>query len=127
MENQADAIDTVIAQFEANIAELERGLSSVSNCLLGAGFIVVIQDIAITYDIETDQATGESRAVNARPCMAPHMACRFSRRDAEQMAETTRNGNGATGKAVHVREAVETDLIEARRLLEMVKQLKAAQ
>lgn len=120
---QKEAFATIVKQFEENVVELERGLSSVSNVLLGEGYIVMIENIATTYSIE--ETNGERRAVNARPCGFPYMAMRFSRRDAEQVAANTQNGRGTKGRAVHVREATEAELIETRRLLQIIKDRQA--
>lgn len=90
-------------------SELERVRQSLSNTLLGEGHIVQCDAVYITYDVE--KRDGHYVAINPRSS-PPHLCRRFTQRDAEAIAATTKNGAGTVATAIHVADAVRAYLAD---------------
>lgn len=94
------ARESVLEDFRGSLAQLEAARAQLRNVLLEQGFVVVIGDLTVRFTVENGVASDPA------PC-PPHLATRFSRENAERIAAACGNGLGETGRAVHVREAIE--------------------
>lgn len=104
----------LINQTRASIAEYEQAGVRLANVLLGHGYIVVCQDVYLTFDIEPDGGV-----TNPRHCQ-PHLAVRFTKDQAELLAAEVRNGNGTVGQAIHVKDAIALALDAQRAVMETI-------
>lgn len=99
------------AEIRAWISELEKAQRSLEGVLLPQGYIVECEGLYLSFDVDED-----GRVENPRPS-APHQCRRFGRQEAEAFASNIRNGNGTTGTAVHVVDAIALQLSILRELL----------
>lgn len=114
-------IENMIADFATRRYELAKAIAPNPYCttIEGAGYIVVVEDFPMTYDIE--ETNGQRLAVNPTLC-SPEKARRFTLRDAARVAADTKNGNGTRGVAVHWMEAVEQQIAKLDELIETLQQ-----
>lgn len=104
-----------ISEIQAKRAELVADLASLSNVLLGQGFVVLSgAGIALKFKVEGQQVT--------EPVLAggPHQATRFSRTDAENVADAVTDGNGNHGRAVHICVALKDAIEQLDSVLAMI-------
>jgi hypothetical protein len=106
--------NNMLQQTKNAITSYELAAESLQGVLLGQGYIVVCQGLPLTFDIKNGQAN------NPRTSQ-PHMAVRFSLRDATAIAAEVKNGNGIAGEAVHVGDAIADALVEQRELLALLE------
>ena len=101
----------VRADFLAWISELEQAQASLEGELLEQGYIVECEGLYLSFDVDA-----QGRVTNPSPA-APHKSRRFAKEDAEAFAANIRNGNGTTGTALHVVDAIAVQLANLRALL----------
>ncbi len=107
-----------IAQQDAAITDYEQQLDRLSNVLLGQGWVIRCAGLTLTFDV--DAAT----RVVSNPRVCPIGKClRMTEQDARRIAATTKNGAGQTAEAVHVVQALEELIAEARRVRDQVAAL----
>lgn len=107
--------------YDDNLAAL-RGLS---NILLGQGFIVMINDMAVRPELtikEGIQRGGHYVLTSATACPIAS-APRFTKQDAERLAAGIKNGNGAIGRAVHIRHALSDAIVKHEALIKELAQI----
>ena len=104
-------MNDLIADTQKAIAEYEQAADLLRGVILGQGFVIRCQGVFVAFDFD---AAGLVK--NPRPSQ-PHQATRFTRADAALVAATVKNGNGAAGEIVHVREAIDAVLTNQRDLL----------
>lgn len=106
-----DARQEVIATFRKSEKEMENALWNLRNVLTGTPYLVRCDRVCLTFQVSDDGIVTDPRPAG------PHLAMRFSRRDAEQVAAQVVNGAGIQAEAVLVIEAIESDLASVRELL----------
>jgi hypothetical protein len=109
MNNQAAKI---ISDFKEGRDKLIRAKLSLDHTLLGAGHVVRVGKLHMTFDVRVREVIGGGmEAVNGR--IAPLLQCaRFTKEDAEKIASGCSNGAGEKGEAVHIRDAVRDQIAE---------------
>ena len=93
---------TTIAHLKTRLQALRHAADMLAGCGLGQGWIVQVEGVSLRGFI---------------PC-APEDATRYSLRDALAVAAAVRNGNGATGVAVHVSHAIRAQIGAIESMLE---------
>lgn len=106
----------VIAELSVSRNELVAALDSLSNALLGQGFVVVSgAGIALKFKVDGQQV------FNPVTAGGPHLATRFTKADAENVAASVVDGRGDHGKAVHVCVALKEAIAETDRVIAMIE------
>lgn len=106
----------VLTEMDRSRQELVAALGSLSNVLLGSGFIVVSgAGIPLKFKLDGQQIFDPQTAGG------PHHATRFTRQDAENVAASVTDGNGDHGKAVHVCVALKDAIAETDRVMAMIE------
>lgn len=105
----------VITSLETSLSNSRRDFDMISNALLGQGHIVVCGELALNFKIEGNQVVSTAGHAPAGRVI------RFDRETAERIAATVTNGRGDKGKAVHVSDAIQSEIA---RLEETVSFLK---
>lgn len=98
------------------IAGYERAAAALENVLLGQSFIVCCEGIYLAFDIDP-----QTREVSKPRSTRPQLATRFTKGDAERVAQSVFNGHGQKGQAVNVADAIRTALAENRKLLAAIE------
>ena len=98
------------------IASYERAAAALDNVLLGRAFIVCCEGVYLTFDIDPN-----TQAVTNPRSTRPQNATRFTKSDAERVAQSVLNGHNHKGHAVHVGEAIRAVLAENRKLLTVIE------
>ena len=109
-------MNDLIADTQTAIAEYEQAGQALQGVILGQGFVVRCEGLYLTFDVDQ---TG--RVSNPQPSQ-PHRARRFTRADATTVAACIKNGNGAAGEVVHVRQAIAESLEGQRFLLSRLQE-----
>ena len=104
----------IIDKFEAQVVTLEALKKSLSNVLLGQGWVVHVEGVYQKYEIVGGKIVG------CRFCGVEN-ATRFTERDAKAVASNTFNGNKLSGTAIHINDAVKQELEKVKGLLQTVK------
>lgn len=120
MSDKAKSVQETKAEFLAVLnnsrAELVAALNGLSNVLLGQAFVVVSgAGIALKFKVEGQQVRDPATAGG------PHLATRFTKIDAENVAASVVDGRGDHGKAVHVCVALKDAIAETDRVLAMIE------
>jgi hypothetical protein len=106
MQNWNDMLQST----RAAIVEYELEAAHLDVTVMAERFVVQVEGLPLAFDFE------DGCAVNPRP-VKPHLATRFGRINAARVAAKVRNGNGAVGMVVDVRQAVQEALGNRRDLL----------
>ncbi len=109
---QAEALAKVKAELEGHLADLTRDLATVSGVVLDEAHVVIMNN---TYCLKFDIVGGNP--INPKPCRAIE-ATRFEASVAARIAAMTKNGNGDVGRAIHVRYAIERQIVNIHDALE---------
>lgn len=98
-----------VADADKQIARLESELASLSNVLLGQGWIVRNEGVHIKFEMKDN--------VCGAPSVCPvWSATRFSEGDAKRVAAVTFNGRNNPAEAVHITTALRDQLNETKRI-----------
>lgn len=102
----------MIADFKEGREELVQKQRSLAHTLLGAGYLVRVGLVHMTFDTRNREVIGGGReAINGR--IAPLLQCAmFTQEDAERIAEGCSNGHGEKGEAVHIMVALRDQIAE---------------
>jgi hypothetical protein len=117
-QTKTQAAADLTAQLSNELEELQTMQGELKNTLLLQACIVTVQNIPLKFTINGITAS------NPRPCKLTQ-ATRFSAGDAEQLAEAVTNGNGRTGDAIHIKNALENHINELKTLLDWIKEANA--
>lgn len=104
-------IDTIQQLKESN-ERMQKSIDAADKLLTGKNYIVMVGMFAITPVIEDGQTTGEIKMGT------PDEVARFTRRDAEILAQNCTNGNGELAKAVHWIDECEDRIARNNELIE---------
>lgn len=102
---------TFIAQLAADRTTLVEQLDQLDNVLIGQAYVVRCQGLTLGFDFDATRTVTGTRTVPLTK------APRFTRRDAETLAQAVRNGNNQPGEAVHIVVALRNAITEVDRLL----------
>lgn len=106
----SDTRKFVLSLIEESIANCEAALALLKHTLQEDAYVVLVQDLAVSFHRE------DGHRVLGQPFICPAANCvRFPKEKAEQLAALMQNGNGATGRAVHVVEAINAELAHHRK------------
>lgn len=94
--------------------ELKAARESLRGVLMGQGYIVIVQGVALKFDLVNKSVS------NPQPT-SPHLATRFSFEDACKLAREVKNGNDESGQAIHVNTALDQFILEHTQLVELMK------
>lgn len=90
----------MIAKMDAERAELNKFQQSLSNTMLGEGWIVATSSVlALRFSIV-------NRVVRDPKVCRVSLATRFTRKDAESVAEQVTNGRQEKAEAVHIKDMI---------------------
>ena len=84
----------IVSNLESRLRALRHAADMLAGCGLGQVWIVQVEGVSLR---------------GVAPC-APEDATRYGLRDALAVAAAVRNGNGATGVAVHVTHAIRAQI-----------------
>lgn len=106
----------LIADLERDIAASHKALDRLKGTLLGQGWIVrSAHGLCMSYTIDLGRV--ENPAVTG-----PATATRFTRDDAEQVAEATQDGTGEAFTVVYVTDAIREHITRCERMLADLRQ-----
>lgn len=94
-------------------ARLEQARAKLDGVLLGEGWVVACEGVYLSFTI-TNGLVSDPRHTTPDQCM------RFTRRDAERIAASVRNGRNTRGRAIHILDALRQKLDDCARSLRMV-------
>ena len=109
------SIREALENLEVTIVDLEKGLEMGKDVLTSTPYIVTIGGLSVDPVIEDRKTTGKFKF--ALPCNSR----RFTKRDAEIIAQVTVNGNGVCGLARPWVEVTENLLASLKRTMKMIK------
>lgn len=98
-------------------ARLEQARAKLDGVLLGEGWVVACEGVYLSFTI-TNGLVSDPRHTTPDQCM------RFTRRDAERIAASVRNGRNTRGEALHILDALRQELDDCARSLRMVNEFK---
>lgn len=98
-------------QAREHIEQLEMSIGALEGVLLGSAYIVVMPGPLFA---DFDVVKGKAMYIGFKS--NPAFVMRFTKRDAEAVALSLKNGNGSNGYAEHVNYALEQALIDAKNL-----------
>lgn len=108
--------EEVLAELRFKRAELVAALGSLSGVLLGQGFVVVSgAGIALKFRVDGQQVFDPVTSGG------PHLATRFTKQDAENIAASVTDGHGDHGRALHVNVALKEAIAETDRVIAMIE------
>lgn len=102
--------NNMLDKTRAAITGYELALDGLVDVSLLQAYVVVCQDLPLTFDVVDGQAFNPRTA-------PPQLATRLTLDAAAQVARQVRNGNGIQGEVVHVRHAIAAALARQRELL----------
>jgi hypothetical protein len=112
----------MIADFKEGRDKLIEKQCSLAHTLLGAGYIIRIGLLHMTFDVVTKK--GQRLAVNGR--RSPLLACTmFTKEDAERIASGCGNKAGDKGEAVHINQALRDQIAEYDKAIASLEAVEA--
>lgn len=115
----------MIADFKEGRDKLIEKQRSLAHTMLGAGYVIRIGLLHMTFDVRTREVVGGGReAVNGR--IAPLLTCSmFTREDAERIASGCSNKAGDKGEAVHIMVALRDQIAEYDKAIASLEAVEA--
>ncbi len=115
----------MIADFKECRDKLIQKQHSLSHTLLGAGYVIRVGLLHMTFDIRNREVIGGGReAINGR--IAPLLTCSmFTREDAERIASGCSNKAGDKGEAVHIMVALRDQIAEYDKAIASLETVEA--
>jgi hypothetical protein len=109
-------LHSMIEDARTRLTSSLRYLDMVSNVLLGHGYIVLAPaGFPLSFTVKDGVANSPVR------CRFAGWANRFTQRYAEAVAAEVKDGSGQAGRAVHVREAIEAEIVSCTEMIEMLE------
>lgn len=108
LNKSVDTLRVVIQKFHSRLAEVDSTLQGMANMVLGHGYIIMIGDLPVTFDVTPDDVNKVFKLSNCQPCR-PESCFRMNQEAATQIAKQCVNGLGECGRAIHLVDALEEE------------------
>lgn len=104
-----------VIKFQTRLAELEHARSMLEGVIMRRAYVIRVGD-RITVELKT----GEDGLVNGVNTIAVEHASRYTKEDASIAATNIRNRLGETGRAVHIKDALDQEISDLKTILEEI-------